>query len=493
MRILTGSLIQETNTFSPVRSDLALFAAGCLLYGEESLSRLAGTRTELGGFIAASAAHGVELIPTLAAWASSGGRLRQPDFEELRGDLLQRMREAGPVDGVLFALHGAWTTEACDDADGAVIEDLRCIVGPDVPIVLSLDLHANITLRMLRHADALVGFRTYPHLDMYETGTRAADLLFTLLRTGRRARTVARKIPMILPPENAQTTSGPVGHVMDQVANWDGHGDVISSSLFTVQPWLDVEELGCTVLCVTTGNFHAVQQLVDDAARTLWDARHDVQVPLIPPDVAVHRALAAHEGPVLLIDSADGVSSGSPGDSTAILRPLVAAHSDRLSLVTLVDPKAAHQAAQSDGETVTLEVGATLDPQRHTPVVVTGRSRRVADGRVTYRGGIGDGLTSDMGTAAVLEAGGLRLLLMEYPVACYDPVIYRAAGLEPADAQLVVVKSPNNFRWTYRDIAREWIYVDAPGASTPRLASLPFTRAPRPLYPLDDWDWRPET
>jgi microcystin degradation protein MlrC len=157
----------------------------------------------------------------------------------------------------------------------------------------------------------------------------------------------------------------------------------------------------------------------------------------------------------------------------------------------VVDPVAAAAAAAADGQTLALTLGGRLDPARHQPVAVHGRCRRVAQTRVTFNGGIGDGLTADMGTAAVVQVKGLQILLMAKPAPCYDPALYRTAGLDPARAQAVVVKSPNNFRWAFREIARAWLYVDAPGASTPRLASLPFRRAPRPLFPLDDWDWRP--
>src|SRR6185312_6388432 len=244
-------LIQESNSFSPVRGDLALFRAGCLRYDEDSLRGLAGTRTELGGCIAAASRHGVELVPTLAAWAASGGPMRQPDFEQLAEEFLARVRVAGRVDGVLLALHGAWVSEGQEDADGWLLAEVRRLVGADVPVVVTLDFHANITRRMVANADALVGFRTYPHVDMYETGERAMELLLELLRTGCRPRMVCRKAPMIVPPENMQTTDGPVAAVMREIVAAEADAGVLSASLFVVQPWLDVAELGATVVVVT--------------------------------------------------------------------------------------------------------------------------------------------------------------------------------------------------------------------------------------------------
>jgi microcystin degradation protein MlrC len=490
MRILVGSLIQESNTFSPLMTDLSFFRAGCLRFDEASQREMLDTRTELGGILTALGRAGAEVVPTVAAWASSGGPMNRADFEELTGAFLQRVRDAGRVDGVALGLHGAWAAEHIDDADGWLLGEVRRIVGRDVPIVSSLDLHANVTRQMVEAANGLIGFRTYPHIDMHETGARVAELLLTIVRARQRPRLACCKVPMIVPPENAQTTDGPLAEVVAEARRLEESG-YLSASVFAVQPWLDVAELGCSIVVVAPHDRPAAQHDANRLGAMLWQRRHAFQVPLASPDEAVRRALAAGRGPVILADSADGTSSGAPGDSTAILRALVAAHPSRPALVTLVDPAAARAAAAADGREITLAVGGKLDPARHAPVTVTGRARRVADGRITFTGGIGDGLVSDMGAAAVLTVGEIRIVLMENAVPCYDPALYRTAGLEPAEAQLVVTKSPNNFRWAYRDIAREWIYVDAPGASTPRLASLTFARAPRPLFPLDDWPWQP--
>jgi len=372
-----------------------------------------------------------------------------------------------------------------------MLERVRDLVGPDLPIVASLDLHANVTERMVRSANGLVGFRSYPHVDTFETGERAAELLFSALESGRRLTTVLRKVPMIVPPENAQTDRGPLAEVLAAARRAEKRPGIRSVSIFPVQPWLDVPELGCAAVVVTDGAGDAPRRVAGELAAMLWERRHAFRVPLVPPDEAVRRALAAPEGPILLVDSADGTSSGASGDSTAILRALLAAAPSAPALVSLVDPPAARRVAESHDLDVRLAVGGHLDPARHLPVEVAGRARRAASSVVTFTGGIGDGLTADMGAAAVLEVGALKILLMENPVPCYDPALYRAAGLEPSDARIVVVKSPNNFRRAYRDVARDWIYVDAPGASSPRLEALRFERAPRPLYPFDDWDWRP--
>lgn len=487
---MVGSLVQESNTFSPLGSDLSIFENGFLRFGAEGLREMAGKGTEVGGFIAAGKRAGVALVPTVVGWAPSGGPMAAGDSKKLAESLLGRVSGAGRVDGVLLALHGAWASEQHLDADGWLLGEVRRVVGPDVPVVVSLDLHANVTGAMVRAADALVGYKSYPHVDMFETGVRAAELLFRTLRRGAKPGMAVTKVPMLVPPENAGTDRGPLSELWGEAQAWERGDEGRLASIFTVQPWLDVPELGCAVVTVGPGGDDGVE--ADALARGLWERRRRFTVPLAAPEEAVERALASSEGPVLLVDSSDSVSSGSPGDGTALLRALLDAKPRRPALVTVVDPEAAREAVAADGREATLTVGGRLDPGRNEPVSLTARCRKVAEGRVGFTAGVGDGLTADLGLAAVIEVGGLRVLLMENPVPCYDPALYRAVGLEPSEAQAVVVKSPNNFRWTYRGIARERVYVDAPGASTPKLSSLDFRRAPRPLYPFEDWNWTPD-
>lgn len=491
MRILTGCLMQESNTFSPLRSTLDTFRAGCLLSGPASLSAFEGRGIEVSGFLAAAEREGVELVPTLSAWASSGGPMDAADFHRLVDDLLLVAQAARPYDGVLLALHGAWVAEDEPDADGHVLARLRELVGPAIPIVASLDLHANVTERMVAAADALVGYRSYPHVDVRETGERAATLLFRAARGEARPVTAMRKVPMLVPPEFTQTTDGSMAELQARARDVERAPGCLAASLFPVQPWLDVPELGLAAVVVADGDRAAAQRAADRLAGDAWGRRKDFVVPLVAPEAAVAQALAEPSGPVVLVDSADSTSSGSTGDSTAILRALLAARPSRAALLTLVDPRAARAAADAgEGARMPLEVGGALDPARHAPARIDAVVEAVRGGRFAFTAGIGNGLASDMGAAAVVRSGAIRIVLMERAVPCYDPALYRSVGLEPRDAHVVVVKSPTNVRWTYRDVARRMIYVDAPGASTPKLASLPYARAPRPLYPLDELEWR---
>ena len=514
-RVVVGAIVQESNSFCPTPSGIEHFRAGFMATGTDGLEAMRGTGAEVGGFIDVADEVGIDLVPTIVAWASTGGPMRIDDRDALVSQLLAGLGEAlrtGPIDAVLLALHGSWVGEDDDDLDGRVLAAVRERVGGGVPIVATLDLHANVTERMARAADGLVGYATYPHVDMRDTGARAARLVNHLVTSKTRSRVSYRRVPMVVPPENSQTSGGPVAVVKRLEAEIGAVPGVLSTSTFVVQPWLDVAEIGCTVVAVidraiAREDAAEASGRLDRAARALWDAREAIRVPLVTPPEAVEAALApghpdvianahatASRGPVLLVDSADSPSAGACGDSPVLIRACLAR--GRLPgtvLVTVVDAVAARAASSADGERVTVTLGGSLDAARFAPVRFAGRARRLQSTQVTFAAGVGDGLTADIGVAAVIEGDdgtdstpGLTVLVMSNPAPCFDPAIYRAAGLEPSEAVAVVVKSATNFRWTYRDIARGWVYVDAPGAATPNLKSLPYRHLPRPLWPWDD-------
>ncbi len=515
-RIIAGALLQESNSFAPVPTDLAYFETGIFRTGAEALRHATGTGSELGGFIDEADAWGVSLIPTVHACASTGGPILPTDRDVLFASYFARLEAAlrsGPLDGVLLSLHGSWVGSDDEDLDGRLLEETRRRVGQSTVVVCTLDLHANVTSRMATNADALVGYATYPHVDMRETGVRGARLLFSALSGGPRPRTLFRKLPLVVPPENSQTTGGPVAIAKSAEAEVAKLPGVLSTSLFTVQPWLDVSDLGssCVVVMDRSANAVELAEASDGMSRVLqalWDVRDSVRVELADPVVAVREAIrggspmvipnprnVSGTGPILLVDSADSPSAGACGDSSSLLRAIIDAYPNRDTrvLLTLVDPQAARIGRSQNGSRISVELGGLLDRKRFARVRFGGIARHVEETTVRFGAGVGDGLTAELGDVTVIEgddgpdsAPGLSVMVMSRPVACYDPEIYRVAGLSPENASIVVVKSATNFRWTYGSIARGWIYVDTPGAATPNLRSLPFKRLPRPLSPWDE-------
>lgn len=487
MRVLTASLIQETNSFSPLRSAAAGFRGYGLAFGAEVLERY-GDAVELGGFVAAAREAGVELVPVFRALHWPAGPVERAFFDDLVGRLVEAVRGSGPLDGVLLALHGAICLEDDDDAEGLLLQAVRA-VAPGLPLVCSLDLHAHITRRMLEHCDALVGYHTCPHVDLFETGQRAARLLFRVLRGEARPQMAAVKLPMITSAERHDTVGGPLKPLYDRARALEARPDILAASIFPVQPWLDVAELGWTTVVVADGDRATAEAAALDLAEACWASRHQFQGELLEVGASIERALAVEGGPVVLSDTADATNGGATGDSTAILEALLDIDLPGPALLTVVDPEAVEQASRAGvGAELDLALGGKLAPAFYRPVQVHARVERVGDGRWTVKGPMTQGLKVDMGRTVVLRLGRqgrIAAVVSERSGPGHDPEVYRFVGLEPTEAKLVVVKSPMGFRAAYGPLARAILLVDTPGPCSPNLQRLPYRRIPRPLFPFD--------
>lgn len=489
MKIAIGGLMQETNTFSPVPGRYEDFAPA---FGGSIVEKCRGTQTEMGGFLDTLAEAGAEVFPTMAGWAVSAGVVLRADFERLLQELLHRLADAGQVEAVLLALHGAMVVEEIGDGEGYLLREVRRLVGPQIPVVASLDLHALITAEMVEYANALVGYHAYPHTDRYETGTRAARLLLRQVR-GEVGPTMAwQPIPMIVPPENAQTTHGPGAEVLRQAQRWEADGTVLAASVFLVQPWLDVPGQGSATVVVTDGDPASALYYAQGLAAQLWTRRRRFEVELWSVEEALRRARQVTGHPVVLAESSDSTSSGSPGDSAEVLRGLLELGFEEPAAVYIVDPEAVAAAvAAGVGNEVSLTVGGRLDPAHHSPLPLTGRVHLIADGHFTYKGKGFYGVPAHLGRTAVLQVGPIAVLLSEKPGLSIDPELYRAHGIEPRDLKVVAVKSPNFFRANYEPFAAEILLVNTPGVSPSNLRALPFRQVRRPLWPLDEFEWAP--
>lgn len=492
MRVALGNIVQESNSFTPVPGSWDHFPPGHLLRGAAIVAQRQGTRTEVGAAIDVARAEGVELIPLLSATTSaSAGPMLTEVFAALRDELVAGLRAAEPFDGALLVLHGAMAAQGYEDATGEILRAARAVVG-DRPLVATLDLHANVTARMVQHADALVGYHTAPHIDLYETGERGMRLLAHMLRGQARPAAALRRLPMIVPAENGRTTEGPYAEVMDRAIELMRRPDVLDISAFSVQPWLDVEDVGCSVVVNTDGDPALADQLADELADMFWERRHAFAVTLAPTQATIRRALEAERGPFVLADSADAPSSGAPGDSTVVLEYLVAAQPSRPCLHNIVDAAAAAKLHEAGvGAEVTLEVGGGSGVAFYKSLKVTGQVARLSDGDFTNQGAGFRGVVFRRGLTAVLQIGQIALVVMERAVIQWDPQLYRSVGLEPRDAQIVIVKSPAAFRAEYEPLAAEVAVLDAPGVCSPNLPALPWKYARRPIFPLDEvGSWR---
>jgi microcystin degradation protein MlrC len=486
-RVAIAEFKQETNTFVPRPTTLEDFQAWHLWYGDDLIAGLKGTNSEIDGFLTVLEAANIEPVPVLATFAMSGGKVTDKAYSQLLDELLSGIDVAGPLDGILLALHGAMVTESDDSPDGTTLAAVRKLVGPDIPIVASYDLHANLTAKMAEHADALVGFKTSPHIDQRDTGERAARVMVKMLQDGVKPAMAFVKIPMVVPASiQMHHLPGPFKRLQDATKTAET-GKVLSANAATVQPWLDIDEMGFATAVVTDNDPELAKSLACDLANQAWSEREAfMQINLVPPAEAIRMALAEPEGPVILSDCADGTGAGSPGDATAVLAALLEAKPDKPAYVFVRDEDSAAAAiAAGVGATVTLDVGGKLDNVYNKPATITGAVEFAGPASFRFGGEGYTGVEQDMGPSAVVRSGNVFLLIVSTSVMTVDPELYRSVGLEPADAQIVVVKSHIQFRAGYEGLARKIILLDSPGMSSDLIAALPWRKVPRPMFPLD--------
>jgi microcystin degradation protein MlrC len=483
-RIAVGGIWHETNTFAPGHTGTGAFREYQYAVGEEVLSRYAGTNTELGGMIGVADELGLELVPTIYAGAVPSGTITRDALESLCGELRMRLRGANSVDGVLVVLHGAAVAEGVDDADAHVLAVIREVLGPTVPVAGTFDLHANLSATMVSLADLLVGYDTYPHVDMAERGREVALLLARILETGRRPVCTLRKVPLVTVPQVQATETEPMRGVMALLAKVERWPALWCASIAMGFPYADVPELGASVLAYGESE-DATRTAADTLAYTIWERRDRFVPDLVPVKAAVAEALAARETPVVLVDAADNVGGGSTGDGTVVLDALIRAGA-RGAVVVIADPEAVAIAeAAGEGGAFDGLVGGKTDDQHGPPVRLRGRVRHIGDGRYTHQGSYMTGYVTAMGRTAVVDVDGIALVLTSLRTMPFDAGQLRSLAIEPVQQRIIVVKSAVAWRAAFGDVARRAIVVDTPGVCASNLGRFAYLRRPQPLYPFE--------
>jgi microcystin degradation protein MlrC len=489
VRVFVAMVSHETNTFSSIATDRRQFEARDLRYGGEIVEAYRGTGTCLGGMIDVANQRGFTLLPSVAAAASPAGRVSKNFYEEVKRRLLEDLGAAAALDGILLDLHGAMVPEGLEDGEGDLLVAVRKVAGPDVPVVVTLDLHANVTATMARHATLLHGYKTYPHIDMAERGQEAATRLADILE-GRLSPTVALRQAALLPPIAGQLTArGPMRHLYDLASEMEQRAGVVSISIFAGFPLADIRDAGLSVYVATHAAPSLAEECADLLAATAWEQRREFihRAPPVPEAVARALTLSAQGGPIVLADIADNPGGGAAGDTTEILRALLRVGARGTTVACLWDPQAVQTCLGAGvGSTITLSVGGKIDPRHGAPLTVTGRVRTLSDGRFVHKGPMLRGLEGRLGPTAVLDVDGVKIILISHRWQTLDPEMIRFVGIDPAGERLLVVKSTIHYRAAFEPLARAIIEVDAPGLSSSNLGRFDFTRVRRPIFPLDD-------
>ena len=480
-RILIAECKQEVSTFNPHLSQYADFR---VRYGQDLLSYHRSVRNEIGGALSVFDEHAdVEVVPTYSAcFITSGGTLAADAWQRIAREFIESIRSAPPVDGVYLCMHGAMASQEEFDPEGFLIAETRRVLGDDVPIVVSLDLHGILTDRMVEQSDAIVAYHTYPHVDFFETGERAARLLMKIL-AGARPVTAKVAIPALVRGDELITATGLFGNSIRIAQQVETGPSGLSAGMFIGNPFTDVPALQTYSFVVTDNDIELAEREALRIAERFWPNRHRMKVPLVSLEEMAARMLQPSRGTIALVDAADATSSGASGDSNAILRKLIECGYGGRTLLPIVDAPAVQQAMVAGiGGTIRTTVGGTLDTGRFQPLPVEGKVRHLADGLFRSES---FGEVWDSGPSAVLDCDKFTLAISSRAVSLYDRSFFYSLGQNPRSFDAVVVKSPHCQHHMFADWCEAMIHVDAPGSSSANLPYLGHTRCPRPIFPLD--------
>ncbi|MDB5856371.1 MAG: MlrC family protein 3 [Ramlibacter sp.] len=500
-RVALLGLMLESNRFAPVttREDFLsrLYLAGAEIVAEFGSidSRLPG---EMLGFRSAmDAGCAWQPVPILIGQCESGGPLDHAFYRETLDDMRARLIAALPLDGVYIVNHGAMTTTECRDPDGEIFAMVRELVGPQVPVVATLDLHGNVSQAMVDHADVVIAYRTNPHVDMAARGAEAAHALREMWQ-GMRPHSVLVRLPIAPPTVTLSTERGPYADLVAYGQSRMAAG-IVNVSILGGFAFADTEKNGLAVIVTSRDSLRQAKAVADDIASHAW-ADHRRYLPVLtglrPALETVMRVCASPGLPsVILADVGDNPGGGGRGNTTWILQGLLEAGAHDVLMGIFNDPALAEQAhALGEGARFLAVFNRDEQDARSRRLEVPATVLRLRDGDCVGRRGLYAGRPVNLGPSALLAVGGVRVAVVSVRTQCADPAFFEMFGEDPARARAVVVKSRGHFRAGFDEIfsGDRVIEVDAPGLTSPVLARFDFRHLPRPVFPLDAApDWAP--
>lgn len=487
MKLVIAMLKHETNTFSPLPTPLeSLGPGGRPLRGDAARAHFRGTGIPIGAFIDLAEEIGAEIAIPSAARTAPSGPVAQHAFETVTQDICNCVAQG--CDGLLLDLHGAMVTENLDDGEGELLERIRA-VAPDLPIGVALDFHGNLSERMVRNCDVAVGYRTYPHLDMYETGRRVGELLIDTI-AGRIAPRLSFAACPILPNILRQATDeAPMADIEARARSLETD-KVLAVSVFGAFPLADTPHTRLSVLTLTDDAPETGAAACREIAGLAWELRDGFIYECPPYREQVARAKSLDGSPVILLDMADNCNSGGTLDCMALISEALDQGLEGVLAGPIYDPSAVAAIVDGGiGKTVTVPVGGKFDlsaiGRPREPLELTGRVTRISAGRFTVRGPVFTGMQVELGRTAVLDTGPLTIVVCEGRVEPLDLAMFRFLGIEPLNSRYIVLKSKIQYRPTFGAAAAHTVECNAVGVASADLAQFPYRRLPRPVYPLD--------
>jgi microcystin degradation protein MlrC len=501
-RVLTARFMHETNTFSRVATDMALIRRRDFHLDNEIPQAFRGTRSALGATFEAADKLGWSLVHPVSANPNPSGLVADAAFEAIAGMILGACNEKGPIEGVLLHLHGAMVSKSHEDAEGELLARLRRMLGAETPIVVTLDLHANVTQKMADNANALIAFRTYPHIDMYERAWQGARLLDRAMRGETRPRTVIARRPMLHGLDWGRTQQGPMAELIARGEALEAGGEVLAVSVCAGFPLANIRDVGPSVtVTVDAGHGDAAgvrlaraQDIAEGFMDHAWATRDFTTVHMLSVAEAVARARQGRPGdkPLVIADFTDNPGGGGYGDATALLKGLVEAGVERVAFHAICDPQAVEDGIRAGvGAHTRLTLGGKTDPMMGGgPLSLDGEVVCLTNGKFIAYGPMGGGVERNYGRSMVFRVGGggtggIDIIVITNNGQATDLAQFTSLGLDPARYTTVAVKSMQHFRAAFEPIARDIVLVHTGALCQVDYTPALFTKVRRPIWPLD--------
>jgi microcystin degradation protein MlrC len=492
-RVLTGRFMHETNTFSVQKTDMALWRRRDFHRDNEIPVAFRGTRSALGATFEAADKFGWTLIHPVSANANPSGIVTDDAFDQIGGLMLQAAERQKPIDGVLLHLHGAMVVDSYEDGEGELLARLRRVLGPDVPIVVTLDLHANVTQLMADNASALIAFRTYPHVDQYERAWQGAELLERAMRGEVKPKTVIARRPMIYGLDRGRHQKGPMAELIGRGEALEQSGEALVVSICAGFSRANIRDVGPSVtVTVDMARGEAPprgQKVAEDYMDHAWQTRDYESFKLLPVAEAVARAKAGKPGdkPLVVADYTDNPGGGGYGDATAFLKGLVEAGVESVAFHAICDPEAVMAGMRAGvGMPTTIALGGKTDPAMGGgPLSLTGEVTHLSNGKFIAYGPMGGGVERDYGPSMVFRVGGIDIICITNNGQAVDLAQFTSLGIDPTRYTTVCVKSMQHFRAAFEPIARDVILVDTGALCSEHYTPELFDKVRRPVWPLD--------
>jgi len=486
MRFVVAMMKHETNTFSPIRTDWRRFEEWGAYFGDAARRAYEGTAMPFGAYLKLAREVGAEVVTPVAAEAMPSGPVEKAAYEAMVTPILEAVRRG--CDAAFLDLHGATVAESTPDGEGTLLESIRAIA-PDLPIAVTCDLHANLTEAMVRHSTALIGYKTYPHVDMEAVGEQVGRILLRALKDEIRPVMGWDRRPLLAQTLRMGTDDEPFKTLIRLAREAEAKG-MLAATVFGGFPLADFADAGMSAICIADGDQEAASAAARRLMEAAWEHRQELLYRPEPLAQAVARAKAIAEGPVLLLDHADNVGSGGTEDVMTVIAEVLRQGMEEVAVAAVWDPSAVEQMAKAGvGARVTLELGGRTDMPsvklKAAPLAITGRVRALTDGEWVVRGPMYTGVTVRMGPTAVLDTGKMQIVVVSRHHEPWDIGVFTSVGIDPRAKRYLLLKSRIHYCAGFAPLGRATITLDGEGVTTSDNARLDYVRVRRPIFPLD--------